>query len=298
MVAQDDEPVVVVGQDDVGVAITVDIADRQPVRVVVRGVRDRIEHFGGEGPVRQLAVDASFVPTTVERDDICPAIEVDIGDLHWLGDVVARGAGRSGQGPSSGLEEDADVGGRRVAAVARHDVIAAIAVDIADPDAVRVLVCADAILGSRAEPAARQLRDNADIRGGIRLSRHDDEIVTPVAGDVGDLKVVVARVLRRVDGRDAETADTVAEQDGHGVRTPADAGDVEVCIAVEVPEADPIAVRRRRHCRSTESSGGILREDLDAEASDTEHDVRATVTGHVADRDRFGPVGVGRASRV
>jgi hypothetical protein len=120
------------------------------------------------------------------------------------------------------------------------------------------------------------------------LTRHDDHIVASVAGHVGDLEIVVARVLDRIAHPRTQPAVTVVEKHADGVRAPADPGHVEAPVAVELTEANLAAVRRRETRRRSEPARRELREDLHADAVDADHDVRPPVPGDVADRNRVG----------
>jgi hypothetical protein len=111
--------------------------------------------------------------------------------------------------------------------------------------------CRDAVLGRGAEPSARELREHADVRD-EPLTRHDDHIVASVAGHVGDLEIVVARVLDRIAHPRTQPAVTVVEKHADGVRAPADPGHVEAPVAVELTEANLAAVRRRETRRRSE----------------------------------------------
>jgi len=131
-------------------------------------------------------------------------------------------------------------------------------------------------------PPPGQLREDADVRDGVELARHHDEIVASVGG----LEVVVPTVLRRVGDRGAKAAAPVVEEDADGVRSPPDPGDVEGRVAVQPADPDLVAVGGRRRDRGAERAVGQLREDLHADPVERATTTSARQSPVMSDRDR------------
>ena len=151
------------------------------------------------------------------------------------------------------------------------------------------------------KPPPGKLREHAHVGHGS-LARHHDEIVTPVAAHVGCLEIVVAGVLYGVhDGR-LQAARAVVQQQAHRIRSPADAGDVETSVTVELPETDLVAVRGGGQGRRPERSRHELRKHLHALTVEADHDIGAAVSRDVSDPDRLrapaGQVRNGRGERA
>ena len=85
---------------------------------------------------------------------------------------------------------------------------------------------------------------------------------------------------------------------GDGVGPPPDPGDLRPAGRVEVADRDLVAVDARDEDRRAERAVGGLREQLDAEPGQADHDVRPPVAVHVADVDGLGPLRVGPRGRV
>ena len=147
------------------------------------------------------------------RDDVRPAVSVHVGYLDRGRDVVAFVLDRSAESAGRALRENGDERGALVASVADDDVVVAVARHVTDADAVcepEAAADADAVLGLRRKPRGRQLCKDVEV-GTESLPRHDHDVVETVAGNVTDLEVLVAVLLRRVLNRSSETADAVVQ---------------------------------------------------------------------------------------
>ena len=258
------------------------------MRVVTRRVGDPVQLLAGERAVRLLVVDARRRPAVVQRDGVGTTVEVEIGDVDCSGNVRARVRDGGVERTAAVLREHRHERARPVPSVGQDDVVPAVARDVADTDAGRQHVRPHPVLDGRAEAAAGELRQDAELRNGVQLPRHDHEVVAPVAGDVGDLEVLAASVLRRVLDRRREAAVTVVEQNAHGVFAPPHACNVQSIVVVQPAEPDLVGVGHLNDGRRAEQSGRQLREDLDPVAVERQDHVGPAVTCHVPDGHRLG----------
>ena len=244
-------------------------------------------------------IDAGLQPAAVERDDVCSSITVQIAHLDGCRDVVRRVADRRCEDPACRLVEDGDPRRRPVSPVGRDDVRAAVTRHVADTDAVGIDLVADAIRRGRSEAAARELGEHADVRRGVELAGHHDDVVAPVAADVGDLEVVVPGVLDTGDVRCAKMACAVVEEDADGAGPPPDRGNVEPCVRIKIAEAELEAIGRRDQRRRPKRATGDLRKDLDPETRRAHDHIGEPIAGDITDGDRLERVrpGTGRCVR-
>jgi hypothetical protein len=287
-VIEHDEAGTVVGDDGVGKAVAVDVADREPLCLVVGGVRHRREGFRRQAAIGALQERAEPHPSTVQHDDVFPTVPVDVGDLDGLGDVVGGQARRRIQAPPVVLAEDRNERRGAVAAAGEHGVAPPVAVHVPDGHPVGQIGPRHVVVGRRVESPARLLEEDGEV-GAEPLPAHDDDVVPAVRVHVPHVEVVPSLVGGGIAHRRVERSRGGLQEDRHVGGRPGQADHVGAAVAVEVARLHQVGVGGRYGDHRVQRAERVLEQDPDRVVVGHDH-VEAPVAVHVAEGERAGAV--------
>ncbi len=232
-----DEAVVVVRDDGVRQTVAIDVADREPLRLIVARVGDRVELLAAEIAGRRLSVDAEPQPSVMEDEGVLAAVGVHVRQDHRLWNVIRGVRNRRIQSPLIVLQESRNEGVWAIPAIAHDNIGTPVAVRIAKCDPLREGVAdAQGVGHGRSHGAVGVLKHHAQIRNRVELPTHHDQVGPTIPVDVARDERVPAAVRRVIgDGR-CQRPGRGLQQDIQAIAegSPVDPGNIQAPVAVEV----------------------------------------------------------------